>query len=84
MLDLLLFGMMWLVQLKHRGRTCVSGRQASKVLVGMYLVGYGVIRLVMESLRERSWEAWGFGVAQWIALISIMIGLGIWYKAARD
>jgi prolipoprotein diacylglyceryltransferase len=77
MLNLMLFGVMWLVQLKPRGRT-------SRVLVGMYLVGYGLIRLVMESFRERSWEVMGLGVAQWAAMLSIVVGLSIWYKAARD
>jgi phosphatidylglycerol:prolipoprotein diacylglycerol transferase len=52
---------------------CLRG-SSSQVKVGVYLVGYGVIRFGLEFARARSWELSGLGVAQWVAAAAIVIG----------
>lgn len=48
---------------------------SSKARVGGYLVGYGVIRLVLEPFRENPW--W---VGYLMACVFILVGLGLlWY-----
>lgn len=44
-------------------------------LVGSYLIGYGLIRLVLEGFREIRWEMGGLPVASIIALTAVIIGL---------
>lgn len=67
--NLALFSILW--RLNLRGLS-------SQLIVGAYLVGYGSIRFVLEFWRSDSWK-WGeLGVAQWISLVSIVIGLWLW------
>ncbi len=72
-LDLILFGVMWTL----RGRTPRSR-------VGVYLIGYGVIRFWLEFWRVDKWMWGGLGVAQWIAMASSVIGLWIWRSSVVD
>lgn len=50
---------------------------SSQVKVGVYLVGYGVIRFGLEFARSRSWQLSGLGVAQWVAAAAIVIGISL-------
>lgn len=52
---------------------------SSKARVGGYLVGYGLIRLVLEPFRESSWWV-GYGIAG----IFVVVGAGgLWYYGRR-
>lgn len=68
-LNLLLFGIMLFIWRKGVG---------AKERVGIYLVGYGVIRYALELYRLESmmWGDWR--VAQVISLCAIVIGLWLW------
>ena len=55
-----------------------------KLRVSTYLMGYGIIRFVLEFFRINNWVAWGLGVAQWASLTSVVIGLLIWQGNAQD
>lgn len=68
-LNLALFGLLW--RLNRRGHS-------SQAIVGTYLAGYGLIRFGLEFWRSDSWKWSGLGVAQWISLLSIVIGLSLW------
>jgi prolipoprotein diacylglyceryl transferase len=55
------------------------------VLFWIYLIGYGLIRFVLEFIRLRSWTIYGISVAQAISLILIFTGsLGLSLKLKRD
>jgi prolipoprotein diacylglyceryl transferase len=73
-LNLLLFvGLHTLPYFKRDPWLAVSG----------YLVGYGLIRLLLEPLR---WEIWRIGlvpVAWWMAGLAIVVGLVIGYKRRK-
>lgn len=43
-------------------------------MTGIYLMGYGLIRMVLEPLRERSWEMMGMPVAMLFGMMAIIIG----------
>lgn len=73
-LDALLFGVLWPLRAK----------KDSRILVAIYLIGYGIIRFALEFYRLNNWVAGGLGVAQWASLTSIMIGLLIWLASVRD
>jgi phosphatidylglycerol---prolipoprotein diacylglyceryl transferase len=45
-----------------------------KKLVGTYLLGYGLIRLFLESFREVKWEIGVWPVASYMALIAVIMG----------
>lgn len=75
MADLGLFYLIWRVY--KRG-------DKDKIVVSIYLIGYGVIRFVLEFWRINSWEIGGLGVAQWSALTSVVIGLLLWRLSAQD
>lgn len=55
-----------------------------RVMIGTYLIGYGLIRFGLEYFRMRSWEISNLGVAQWVSIFSIVIGLLICQASARD
>lgn len=72
-LNLGLFGWLWWL-----GRTKKSLVKAPQRVVAGYLMGYGMIRFGLEFWRVESWK-WGhLGVAQWISLVSIVIGWSLW------
>jgi phosphatidylglycerol---prolipoprotein diacylglyceryl transferase len=52
-------------------------------VTGLYLIGYGSIRFMLDFLRDRVWEIHGIGVAQLISVIFVMIGLAILYLSKR-
>jgi len=70
-LNLILFGILW--RLHKRGLS-------SQRIVGSYFVGYGSIRFWLEFWRNDSWKLGELGVAQWISIISIVIGLWLWQQ----
>lgn len=69
LLSLLLFGVM-MRMVGHMKWKMGSGKW-----LGTYLVGYGLIRLVLEAMRIEKWAVLGMPVAQWVSII--MIGTGI-------
>jgi phosphatidylglycerol---prolipoprotein diacylglyceryl transferase len=52
--------------------------------IGLYLCGYGLIRLLLENYRESTdtWIYYGFPVARLISLFMILIGLFFYQKYA--
>jgi len=40
-----------------------------------YLIGYGLIRFVLEFLREDTWQIYGLKIAQLISLTLILVGI---------
>ena len=75
-LDLILFGVIF--------RVSKLGNHQSKRIVGTYLVGYGLIRFGLEFWRTNSWKVASFGVAQWVSILSIVIGLLICRMRVHD
>ncbi|MEI6690404.1 MAG: prolipoprotein diacylglyceryl transferase family protein [bacterium] len=67
-LDLGLFGILWLALRRNF---------SSKSKVGIYFVGYGVIRGVLERYREVSWEV-GY------IFVACAIIIGLWLLVVRD
>ncbi len=67
-LDLILFGI--LIRLARMG-----ARRG--IIAGMYLVGYGLIRLALEQLRPDDiiWKIAGFPTAALISVVAILLGL---------
>lgn len=58
----------------------VYRREVRGSTFGGYLVGYGMIRIVLEPLREVSWD-WGtWGAAQWFGLTAIAVGVMILFR----
>lgn len=51
--------------------------------LGGYLLGYGLIRIVLEPLRVESFEWRGWGVAQWFGLTAVVLGLMILKRKVR-
>ncbi len=71
-LNLLLYWMLSRLGKKKR----VEGQ-----MVGAYLIGYGVIRLVLEPLRIRSWSFQeGWAVASTFSVIAICVGIFLWFR----
>ncbi len=67
-LDLLLFGgLVWLVKKKVK----------KGVISGGYLIGYGLIRLILEGMRPDGvvWKWQGVAVAQIVAMVAILTGV---------
>ena len=64
-LNLLLFAIIWRWREKFRGK-----------IVGVYLIGYGLIRLLLEPLRPESivWKIGGLPAAQLFSVAAIVIG----------
>jgi len=76
-LNLGLFGLMvWMVK---------SKRHKNGWWTGVYLVGYGVIRMVLEPLRPdfAVWIVGGLPVAQIVAMVAIFTGVGLLKKGTR-
>lgn len=72
-LDFVLFGILWAIREK-----------SPKIRIGVYLVGYGLIRFVLEFWRINNWIWGSLGVAQWVSLIGVVIGLLLWLVNAQD
>lgn len=73
-LNVILFGVLWKTA-KRQGRS--SGK-----LLGMYLVGYGLIRALLENLRptEMIWKIGGVPTAVWFCLVAIVVGLAVIFR----
>ncbi len=52
--------------------------------LGGYLVGYGVIRIVLEPLRQESFRAGGVAVAQLLGVLFVIIGILILVRRKRE
>lgn len=76
LLDILLFGVVFAVNKKIFIR--------KERVIGVYLIGYGLIRFCLEFWRVNNWEVGGLGVAQWLSILSVVIGLLICQVSARD
>ena len=79
-LDLILFGLLFYASSRAKSRdpstaTCLGARQVGMTSVGIYLIGYGTIRFILEFWRVNNWRVGGLGVAQWVSLTSIVVGL---------
>lgn len=68
-MDLILFGILW--SKKPRGRT-------PRQTVATYLVGYGLIRLLLEGLRVNPWV-----VDYWVAWGMVGLGVVLWLDTKR-
>jgi phosphatidylglycerol---prolipoprotein diacylglyceryl transferase len=68
LLSLFLFGCLW--RLWKSGRLLGSGR-----IFGTYLIGYGLIRLLLEPLRIEVWTIVNIPTAQWFSWGAIIIGI---------
>ena len=55
---------------------------SSKKLVGTYLIGYGLIRLLLEYARDHIFVISGMPVASIFSVISVIIGT--WLLVVRD
>lgn len=68
-LDLMLFLIMWLV-----------GKRKKISYLGMYLVGYGSIRIVLENFRQENdiWRLGGLPAAGLVSLLAIGLGIICW------
>jgi len=66
-LNLMLFGFLWKIRKKEE----VAGK-----ISGIYLIGYGLIRILLENLRpeEIIWKWMGVPVAIIVGMISLLIG----------
>jgi prolipoprotein diacylglyceryltransferase len=55
------------------------------IITGSYLIGYGLIRILLENFRaeEIIWRAGGLPVAIWFGIISLLIGLILIIKKLR-
>ncbi len=75
-LDFILFSI--LVRLvRHRAMTAELGRKQ----VGAYLVGYGIVRGLLEWARVLPWTLYGVPTAVWSSGIGVSTGLFLWlYK----
>ncbi|MFO1220876.1 MAG: prolipoprotein diacylglyceryl transferase [Burkholderiaceae bacterium] len=75
---LLLFAALWLYSRRPRATGQVSGA---------FLVGYGVLRFVAEYFREPDaflgLQALGLSRGQWLCVPMVLIGIAIWWWAAR-
>lgn len=64
-LNILLFGLIWMISRKeHR----------SGVVAGIYLIGYGVIRSILENLRPEDmiWKLFGIPVAVIFSIVAVI------------
>ncbi len=75
-LNLFLFGILWKLSKQN-----IKGR-----LVATYLIGYGVIRMLLENMRveESIWRWNGIAVAQIMAAWAIGVGGFIWLKYRKQ
>ena len=71
--SLLMTGLFFVINYFIRPRWAVG----TGGLLGGYLLGYGLIRLVLEPLRITPWTIQGLPVAQGFALFAILIGSGL-------
>ena len=71
-LNVILFSVLFLINKKNK---------ESGVVTGTYMIGYGLIRILLENYRESEiiWRAGGVPVAIWFGLISIIFGLKLIY-----
>jgi phosphatidylglycerol---prolipoprotein diacylglyceryl transferase len=75
-LNLVLFGVIW----KYMRNT------KSGMILGTYLIGYGLIRLALEKLRpeEIIWYSLGLPMAMWMSMVAIAIGTWIVITSQRQ
>jgi phosphatidylglycerol:prolipoprotein diacylglycerol transferase len=57
----------------------------SGIILASYLIGYGLIRLILEALRpvEIVWVWQGFPVAQIFSLLAIIVGFALLLRRSR-
>ena len=55
------------------------------VTTGIYLIGYGIVRIVLENFRSEQiiWRAGGVPVAIWFGWISVVIGASLFFKKEK-
>jgi len=76
-LNLVLFGVLWKISRKQSGLGIVSG---------VYLVGYGAIRVALENFRpdETIWKFYGVPVAVIFGVAAIVIGSYFIFRKRRS
>ncbi|MBT40933.1 MAG: prolipoprotein diacylglyceryl transferase [Idiomarina sp.] len=76
---LLLFFIIWWFQKQPRGRGAISG---------LFLLGYGVARFVVEFFREPDAHlgllSLGMSMGQWLTIPMILLGMGLLYRASQQ
>lgn len=76
-MNLILFGILWKISRK----TNKTG-----VLSGVYLLGYGVIRVALENIRpeETIWKIYGVPVALGFGVMAILFGLYLIFRRKQS
>jgi len=77
MTSLLLFGVIYLLWKKNLIKV------GNGTIFAVYLVGYGLIRFVLEYLRIDPWRLAFLTTAQWLGLVMILTGITWLYKMRR-
>lgn len=78
-LNLVLFGILVkLVKLDKFGKN-------SGTITGVYLIGYGLIRFILEPLRPEAmvWKIGGLPTAVWVSGVSILIGIFFFFRKSN-
>ncbi len=78
LLNLVLFVVMMRIYLNGNFRI------GSGKLLGVYLIGYGVIRFGLEMMRIERWELGGVAVGQMVALVMILAGFVLISRKNRE
>lgn len=77
---LLCLGLVWLVLRGPRQSWFRDGD-----VLAAYLIGYGLIRFMIESLRTDSLYIGPFPAAHWLSVLLVLAGIGIaWYQRRKD
>lgn len=76
-LNLILFGIVWMIAKKNTGPGTTSG---------VYLIGYGVIRILLENFRpeEIIWKTFGVPVAMIFGFLAISIGTYLIFRKKQS
>lgn len=79
LLNLILFGVMILIYKKSEKINIGSGG-----FLGMYLVGYGLIRLVLEPLRIGNWVIGNVPMASVFSVVMIVLGITLIFRRTKS
>ena len=54
------------------------------ILFSSYLIGYGIIRILLENTRQSVWTIYGIDVASFVSLILIITGIYLTYVFSKN
>lgn len=81
LLFIILFGVY--TSKRHKLMPFLSFRIGSLGYLGIYLVGYGLIRILLEFLRVEYWTVGNISVAQIIGIVMVFMGSILVYRANK-